>query len=101
MKRRPVVFSRLIIALALATQLFLLAPPTQAAWNTDASTVAQDNTNHAGHSPMRSSRPNRNRNRRCRERCQQQYRQCLRGVANPSQARCRQRYNQCLRRCGR
>lgn len=101
MKRISIVFNRLIIALALATQLFLLAPPAQAARNANPSTTAQDNTNHEGHDSMRSSRRNRNRARRCRERCRQQYRQCQRGVANPNQARCRQRYNQCLRRCWR
>ncbi|HEX8633023.1 MAG TPA: hypothetical protein VF703_02610 [Pyrinomonadaceae bacterium] len=97
MKRTTVVFNRLIIALALATQLFLLAPPAQAARNAGTATLTQDNVNHAGHTSMRSSR----QDRRCRERCARQYRQCRRGIANPNQARCRQRYNQCLRRCRR
>ncbi|HEV2879994.1 MAG TPA: hypothetical protein VGX24_01710 [Pyrinomonadaceae bacterium] len=96
MKSTHVVFNRLIIALALATQLFLFAAPTQAAPHADTSNITQDNVNHADHNSMRSSRRS---NRHCRERCARQYRQCRRGVANPNQARCRQRYNQCLRRC--
>jgi|GEM_PF-2171214 len=98
MKLTPVVFNRLIIALALATQLFLLASPAQAARNTNSPTIAQDNANHAGHNTRPSSRRNR---RRCRERCQREYRLCQRGIVNPTHARCRQRYNQCLRSCGR
>ena len=98
MKLTPVVFNRLIIALVLSTQLFLLASPSQAATNIRSSTTVQDNTNHEGHNSMRSSRRS---NRRCRERCAQAYRLCRRGIVNPNQARCRQRYNQCLRRCRR
>lgn len=100
MKRTPVVFNRLLVALALATQLFLLAAPVQVAAKVRSSTTVQDNTNHAGHDSMRSSRRPR-RSRRCAERCERQYRQCQRGVANPNQARCRQRYRECLRRCRR
>jgi hypothetical protein len=93
MKRTHTVFNRLIIALALATQLFLLAPPAAAVQDTNTTTTA---ATHGDHSAMRPTRRNR-----CRERCSREYRQCLRGVANPTQARCRQRYNQCLRRCRR
>ncbi|HEX8422046.1 MAG TPA: hypothetical protein VF634_01480 [Pyrinomonadaceae bacterium] len=95
MKRTPLVLNRLLIALALTTQLFLFAPATQAATNTNPSNTSA--TQHEGHDMTK--RPARRD--RCRERCQRQYRQCTRGVANPSQARCRQRYNQCLRRCRR
>jgi hypothetical protein len=92
MKHTPLVLNRLIIALALATQIFLFAPATaQAVQNTNSSHTG---TMHDNHDIRRPARRNR-----CRERCQRQYRQCTRGVANPSQARCRQRYNQCLRRC--
>ncbi len=101
MKRTPLIFNRLIIALALATQLFLLAPPAQAAQNANSSNATHDNANHEGHTMARSTRQRSRWNRRCRERCQRQYRQCLRGVVNPNQARCRQRYRACLRRCGR
>lgn len=93
MKRTPLVLNRLIVALALATQLFLFAPAAQAVQNTHSSHTG---TMHDNHDIRRPTRRNR-----CRERCQRQYRQCTRGVANPSQARCRQRYNQCLRRCRR
>ncbi|HJR09719.1 MAG TPA: hypothetical protein VJ842_20835 [Pyrinomonadaceae bacterium] len=94
MKRTPTVLNRLIIALALTTQLFIFAPATQAV------TVQDANTTHEGHD-MSSMRRSSRSNRRCRERCLRQYRQCLRGVANPSQARCRERYRRCLRRCHR
>jgi len=94
MKRPPLVFNRLIIALALATQLFLLAPVTQAVQNTNSSIPT--GTMHDDQDIKRPTKRNR-----CRERCLRQYRQCTRGVASPSQARCRQRYNQCLRRCRR
>lgn len=98
MKRSQFVLNRLVIALALATQLFLLAPATaQAVSKTNSPTASV--IQHEGHDNHNMRRPTR-RNR-CRERCQRQYRQCTRGVANPSQARCRQRYNQCLRRCRR
>ena len=96
MKRTPLVLNRLIIALALATQLFVFAPATQAATN-PSTTSAMQHEGHGNHNTRRSTR----RNNRCRERCLRQYRQCTRGVANPSQARCRQRYRQCLRRCQR
>jgi hypothetical protein len=56
---------------------------------------------HEGHDMQEHRGKKPKKRNRCRERCLQQYRQCTRGVANPSQARCRQRYNQCLRRCGR
>lgn len=96
MKRTPLVLNRLLVALALTTQLFLYAPATAGAapYTNPPNTSAMQ---HQGHDMA--ARPTR-RNR-CRERCQRQYRQCTRGVANPSQARCRQRYNQCLRRCRR
>jgi len=99
MRRTSSILNRLIIALALTTQLFIFAPTTQAAapQNTNSS-------NHEGHdmgSMRGQSRRSSQRNRRCRERCQRQYRQCTRGVANPSQARCRQRYQRCLRTCRR
>ncbi|HEY0097445.1 MAG TPA: hypothetical protein VGB76_00710 [Pyrinomonadaceae bacterium] len=93
MKRTEMVLNRLTIALALATQLFLFAPATQAVSNTTPS--ATPGMQHESHN-MQPTRRNR-----CRERCLREYRQCTRGVANPSQARCRQRYNQCLRRCRR
>ncbi|MDQ1612321.1 MAG: hypothetical protein QOG00_2252 [Pyrinomonadaceae bacterium] len=97
MKRTPIVFNRLIIALALTTQLFLLAPSSaQAARQMNPPAPVQDNVNHEGHNNMRASQ---RRNNRCRERCLRQYRQCLRGVVNPNQARCRRRYRDCLRRC--
>ena len=94
MKRIPLVFNRLIIALALATQLFLLSPATQAVQNTNSSTSA--GTMHDDHDIKRPTKRNR-----CRERCLTQYRQCTRGGTSPTQARCRQRYNQCLRSCRR
>ena len=94
MKRTPFRLNRFIIALALATQLFLLAPATRAVQNTNTST--HTGTMHDDHDISRPTRRNR-----CRERCQRQYRQCTRGIVNPAQARCRQRYNQCLRRCRR
>lgn len=94
MKPTTLVLNRLIIALALATQLFLVAPTTQAAQNTNSSTTG--GTMHDNHDIKRPTRRNR-----CRERCLRQYRQCIRGVANPSQARCRKRYRECLRRCQR
>jgi hypothetical protein len=96
MKRTPLVLNRLIIALALATQLFLLAPATRAVQDTNSSNSGTMHDNH----DIRRPATRRNRNR-CRERCQREYRQCTRGIANPTQARCRQRYNQCLRRCRR
>ena len=96
MKLAPLVLNRLVIALALATQLFVFAPATQAVPNTGSSTTsATQHENHDNHNMRRSTR----RNNRCRERALRQYRQCTRGVANPSQARCRQRYRQSLRRC--
>jgi len=99
MKRTPVVFNRLIIALALATQLFLLVPASQAARQMNPpAPVVQDKVNHEGHNNMRASNRRRSSSR-CRERCLRQYRQCLRGVVNPNQARCRRRYRDCLRRC--
>lgn len=99
MKRTPTVLNRLIIALALTTQLFIFAPATQAA-------VAQhtnSSTQEAGHDmgSMRGQSRRRSRRNRCRERCQREYRQCTRGVVNPNQARCRQRYQRCLRTCRR
>ena len=94
MKRTPLVLNRLVIALALATQLFLLAPVTQAVQNSNSSHTGTMHDNHDIRRPA-------SRRNRCRERCQRQYRQCTRGIVNPSQARCRQRYNQCLRRCRR
>ena len=98
MKRTPTLLNRLIIALALTTQLFILAPTTQAvAQNTNSSTHEGHDMSSTRQQPRRSSQ----RYRRCRERCLRQYRQCLRGVANPNQARCRQRYNRCLRTCRR
>ncbi|MDQ1589547.1 MAG: hypothetical protein QOG71_174 [Pyrinomonadaceae bacterium] len=97
MKRTPVVFNRLIIALALATQLFLLAPTAQATMqNNPPAPPMRDSVQHEGHDNMRATP---RRNNRCRERCLRQYRQCLRGTANPNQARCRRRYRDCLRRC--
>ena len=94
MKRTPTVFNRLVIALALTTQLLILAPTTQAAvQNTNSST-------HAGHD-MGTMQRRPSRYSRCRERCRRQYRQCTRGVANPNQARCRERYRRCLRTCRR
>lgn len=99
MKRTPIILNRLIIALALATQLFIFAPNTQAApQNTNSSNVHE---NHDMGSMRGQSRRSSQRSRRCRERCQRQYRQCTRGVVNPSQARCRQRYQRCLRTCRR
>ena len=95
MKHTTLVLNRLIIGLALSTQLFLFAPATQAAPHTNSSTAS--GMQHENHNMQR--RPTR-RNR-CRERCLRQYRQCTRGIVNPTQARCRQRYNQCLRRCRR
>jgi hypothetical protein len=97
MKRTSLILNRLIIALALMTQLFLFAPATQAATFTNSSTTFE--TQHEGHGEH-STKQSKKRNH-CRERCLRQYRQCTRGIANPSQARCRQRYNQCLRRCRR
>ena len=95
MKRTSLILNRLIIALALATQLFLLAPATQAVpQNTNSSNTGEMHDNHDNHNMRRSTRRNR-----CRERCLRQYRQCTRGIASPKQARCRQRYRQCLRRC--
>jgi hypothetical protein len=98
MKRTPLVLNRLTIALALATQLFLFAPATQAVTVTTSSTAF--GVQHEGHDRHDNNQRSKRRDH-CRERCQRQYRQCTRGVANPSQARCRQRYNQCLRRCRR
>jgi hypothetical protein len=98
MKRTPILLNRLMIALALATQLFLFAPATQAVQNTNSSST---HDMHEGHGTATMRQTSRYRRNHCRERCQRQYRQCTRGVANPSQARCRQRYNQCLRRCRR
>jgi hypothetical protein len=95
MKRTSLVSNRLIIALALAAQLFVFAPATQAVPNTISLTASNmQHENHDNHNTRRPARRNR-----CRERCLRQYRQCTRGVANPTQARCRQRYRQCLRRC--
>jgi hypothetical protein len=102
MKRIPAAHGRLFIALALLTltaQLFLFAaPPARATvqQNTNTNTTSTTAETHGDHSAMRPTRRNR-----CRESCSRQYRQCLRGVANPNQARCRQRYNQCLGRCRR
>ena len=102
MQRTPNTRRPLFIALALLTltaQLFLLtATPARAAaqQNTNTNTASTTAQTHGDHSAMRPTRRNR-----CRESCSRQYRQCLRGVANPSQARCRQRYNGCLRRCRR
>lgn len=93
MKRTTPVFQRLIIALSLAAGLFLFAPATQAVQHTNSSHTG---TMHDNHDIKRPAKRNR-----CREQCLRQYRQCTRGVANPTQARCRQRYNQCLRRCRR
>ncbi|HEV7905944.1 MAG TPA: hypothetical protein VGO96_19040 [Pyrinomonadaceae bacterium] len=95
MKRTPLVLNRLIIASALATQLFVFAPATQAVTNTSSlTTFNMQHENHDDHNTRQ--RPRRNR---CRERCQRQYRQCTRGIVGPKAARCRQRYNQCLRSC--
>lgn len=96
MKRTPLVLNRLILALALATQLFLVAPATQAVpQNTNSSNTGEMHGNHDNHNMRRSTR----RNNRCRERCLRQYRQCTRGFVGPKAARCRQRYRECLRRC--
>lgn len=95
MKSTPLVLNRLIIALALATQLFVFVPVTQAVTNTGSlTTLNMQHENHDNHNTRRPARRNR-----CRERCQQQYRQCTRGIVGPKQARCRQRYRECLRRC--
>ncbi|HZH31626.1 MAG TPA: hypothetical protein VEY11_12760 [Pyrinomonadaceae bacterium] len=101
MKCTAGVLRRLFIALTLfilTVQLFLFAatPARAAAQNTNTNTASTIAQTHGDHSAMRPTRRNR-----CRESCSRQYRQCLRGVANPSQARCRQRYNGCLRRCRR
>jgi flagellar biosynthesis protein FliP len=94
MKRTPTLINRLIIALALTTQLFIVAPTIQAAAQNDNS--ANVNQSH----DMSTHRQSRRRNR-CRERCLRQYRLCLRGIVNPNQARCRERYRRCLRTCRR
>jgi hypothetical protein len=56
MKRTPLVLNRLIIALALATQLFLLAPATQAAQNTNSSTTHDMHEGHRASQPTRHHR---------------------------------------------
>ena len=92
MKIKRIHSALLITVLALTAQLSFAAP----------SAVDNQSLFYAAATAKRANlttTQNERWSRRCRRRCNQEYRLCLRGVAGPNAARCRARLRRCLRRC--
>jgi len=106
MTRTPTALNRLIIALVFATQLFLLAPATQASGNTIP--TPPQNTNTAGRDRMPANEnralPANFKRRRarsraaCRTRCKLRNCNFIRNRAE--RVRCYERQAACLGQCG-
>ena len=92
MKIKRIHSALLITALALTAQLSFAAP---AALNNQSLSHATATATRANPAATQNARWSR----RCRRRCNEEYRLCLRGIAGPNAARCRARYRRCLRRC--
>lgn len=88
---------RNLVRLSLLFVLLMLTPQMSTA------STSPGNVQNTNSSTMMSAQPRRERNSRCRTRCQREYRNCLRdGRDNAGRRRsCAVRYRNCLRRCTR
>lgn len=87
MKSKRTTFLFFIVVLALTAQLSFISP-LAGAQNTNSSTTMEQNTN---------SSTTMQTDNRCRRRCANSYRRCLRSGKN--RTACRKQYRNCLRRC--